>query len=84
MFEPKDSGSVAPARLVVEIFQVVLHKADEPNVVADLGNAHVLPREGMTQIHFPPVQTNPPATRHEHRRVVEGLGERLQAAIDAP
>jgi hypothetical protein len=42
-----------------------LHKADEPDTLADLSDADVLSREGMTQVDLPPLITDSPAVRLE-------------------
>ena len=61
------------ARLIVKIAKVVLHEGDEPDAVADLGDSDTLSREGVTEVHFLSLETDPAAMRHGDRRVVEGI-----------
>jgi hypothetical protein len=49
---------------MIEIAQVLLHKAHEPNAVPDLGDADILTREGVTEIHFSPLETDSAAAGH--------------------
>src|SRR6516165_10359456 len=66
-----------PARLVLEVAQVVLHEGDEPDPLAHLADAHVLPRKDVAQIDLPALETNPAAMRDGDGVVVEGVGELL-------
>jgi hypothetical protein len=50
----------------------VLHEGDEPNAVADLRDADVLPRKGVTEIHLPSLETNPPTVSAESVTYVSG------------
>jgi hypothetical protein len=54
-------GAFDPAGLVVEEVLVVLHKADQPDFLADLGDADVLAGEHPTQVDFAPPDADTPA-----------------------
>src|SRR5690349_6224624 len=72
-----------PACLVIEIAQVILHEADQPNAVPDLGDADVLSGEGVTEIHFPALETNATTRCDGNGRVVKGIRELVEASVDA-
>ncbi len=42
------------SHLVVEVAQIVLHEGDEPDALADLRDAHVLPGEDVTEMILRP------------------------------
>ena len=59
------------ARLVIEVSQVVLHEADEPNAVLDLLDADLLASED--QIDLAAFKADPAAVRHDHAPVMPGV-----------
>ena len=66
---------------MVEIAQVVVHKADQPDVVADLLDADVLPGEDAAEIDLLPVEADAAAARDGDGFVVERIVEFAQAPI---
>ena len=42
-----------PTRLIVEVAQIVLHEGDEPDALAHLRHADVLPGKHLAQIDLP-------------------------------
>jgi hypothetical protein len=71
-----------PARLVVEIAQIVVHEGHEPKVVAHLRDADVLSRNDVTEIDLASVKEDLAAVRRNKRRVVIRVGE-LAAFVEA-
>ena len=47
------------------------------------GHADVLAGEDVAEIHLPRLEADPPALRHGEGRIVERVGEFLEAAIRA-
>ena len=62
-----------PALLVVEVPQIVIHKADQPDPVARLAHADVLARKHRIHVDLPALPTNPPAAG-DGRRPVRAAG----------
>ena len=60
-----------------------MHEGDEPNALADLRHADVLPGEDVAQIHLPSLEANPAALGDGEGPIVERVRELLHAAIDA-
>ena len=60
-----------PARLVVEIAQIVLHEGNEPNVLADLRDADLLPGKDVTEIDLLALEADPTAPGYQDRLVVK-------------
>jgi len=61
-FEPKGSAIGSPG-FVVKVAQIVVHERDEPQAIADLGDAHVLSGQRMTQIDLAAMEADPPTVR---------------------
>ena len=59
--------------LIIELTQVVLHKADKPSLLADLLDAHLLACEGLTDIDFLGSQADAPAARDGDGAIMEGI-----------
>ena len=55
-------------------------EGDEPDALADLRHAHVLPREDLAEIHFLALEADPAAFRHRDRLVVKGTGQVTELA----
>ena len=53
-----------PARLVVEVAQIVVHEGDEPDALADLRHADVLSGKDVAEIDLPAVEADPAAVGH--------------------
>jgi len=68
-----------PAGLVVEVSQIVSHKADEPDVVVGLLDADGLAGEDGAEIDLSAFVADAPAGRDGDGLVVEGIGEFGQA-----
>ena len=66
---------------MIEETEVVLHEADEPDVVADLLDTDVLPGEHGAEVDLLLVEANAPAARHRDGFVVERIVELTQAPI---
>lgn len=62
-----------PAGLVVEEAQVVVHKADQPDLLLDLADADPLAGKDMTEADFALADTDAPARGDQHRAIVEGV-----------
>ena len=54
------------------IAEIAGHEGDEPDPLADLSNADVLPGKHGTQIHLPALKTDAAATGHGDRLIMEG------------
>jgi hypothetical protein len=50
-----------PARLIVEVSQIIVHEADEPNALVDFPDAELLSGQHGGDIDFLAVQAKPPA-----------------------
>jgi hypothetical protein len=46
---------------VVEVAEIIVHKTDEPNLLADLPDADALAREHGAEIDLPPIEADAPA-----------------------
>jgi hypothetical protein len=66
-------------RLVVEIPQVVVHEADQPDVVSGLLHAHILAGQDLTEIDLVPLVADAAAAGHDGGPVVERVIELLEA-----
>ena len=66
---------------MIEVTEVVVHKADEPDVVTHLFDAHPLAGEDLTEVHLASVEADAATVRHGRRLVVERIVQVAQAAI---
>ncbi|WP_158231375.1 hypothetical protein [Bradyrhizobium sp. C9] len=66
-----------PARLIVEVSQIIIHEADEPNPVIGLFNSDDLTSEYLAEIDFLPVEADPTAGRDGDDLVMQGIVELL-------
>ena len=66
---------------MIEVAEIVLHKADEPYVVGDLQDADILAGEDGAEVDLLPVAADASAARHCDRPVMEWIAEFLQAPI---
>ena len=66
---------------MIKISQVVLHEADQPDSVAHLLDADVLPREDAAEIDLSPIEADPPAVRDSDGFVVERIVELAEAPV---
>ncbi len=70
-----------PTRLVVEVAEIVVHEADEPNLLADLLDADALAGEDGAEIDFLPIEADAPACGHGDGSVVERVIKFWQASV---
>src|SRR5260370_40421619 len=70
-----------PACLVGEVAEVILHKADQPNLLADLLDADALAGEDRAEIDFLPIKADAPACGHGDGPVVEWVIKFQQASV---
>ena len=70
-----------PTRLVIKVPQVVVHEADEPDVLVDLGDAHLLSGEDSAQVHLALLVADPAARGHDRGSIVEGILELAQTPV---
>ncbi|MBS1867703.1 MAG: hypothetical protein JSS69_17450, partial [Acidobacteria bacterium] len=68
-------------RLQIEVSQIIIHKADQPDVVVHFFDARGLPGEDRAEIDFPATQANA-ATTGEHDGSVVEKGSRLKTSIN--
>ena len=81
-----------PAGFVVEVAEIVVHEADQPNLLADLLDADALAGEDGAEIDLLPIEADAPACGHDDgscrgngNRVPAGLGrDALNARIALP
>jgi hypothetical protein len=83
-FGPKGFfGRLEPACLVVEVAEIIVHEADEPNVLVHLFDSDALAGEDSAEVYFPPIEAGAPARGHGDGLVVERVIELWQAPIGA-
>ena len=70
-----------PAGLVVEVAEIIVHEADEPNLLADLLDADALAGEDGAEIDLLAIEADAPACGHGDGSVVEWVIEFRQAAV---
>jgi hypothetical protein len=58
-------------------------KVTSQSSIADLGDADVLSRQGLTEVDPPPLEANPPAVGDRDGRVVKRVGQVLESPIGA-
>ena len=68
---------------MVEVAEIIVHEADEPNVLADLLDADALAGEDGAEIDLLPIEADAPARGHGGGPVVEWVIEFPQASIGA-
>ena len=68
---------------MVEVAEIIIHEADEPNVVADLFDADALTSEDQTEIDLVPIEADAAACGHGDGFVVERVIEVWQAFVGA-
>ena len=69
--------------LQIDVTEIVVHKADQPNTVVDLFDTHGLTRERSAEIYFLFENADPPAVGNQSRPIVERIGEFSDAAVRA-
>ena len=68
---------------MIEVAEIVVDEADEPDVLADLFDPHLLAGEHLTKIHLAAVETDPAAVGDHRGPVVERIVEFTQSLIGA-
>lgn len=58
--------------------QVIMHEADEPDLVSDFSYPHALAREDDTQVDFAPPDAHPSTLSHPQGAVMERILGNLQ------
>jgi hypothetical protein len=69
--------------LPIDITEIIVHKADQPETVVDFFDAHRLTGERSAEIDFLAENTNSPAASDQRGSIVEGIREFSNAAIRA-
>jgi hypothetical protein len=60
-----------------------VHEGDEPDPVADLRDADLLPGKDVTEVDLAALEADPTAVGHHDRLVVKGIRQLLEPAIHA-
>jgi hypothetical protein len=68
---------------VVEVPEIVVHKADEPKLLAYLFDSHVLTGKYGAEIDFLPIEADASARSHSDGFVVERVLEFWQSGVGA-
>src|SRR5258705_7781463 len=74
-------GALDPTALIVEEAQVVVHEADEPDVVSDFSHANVLSREDLTEVDFAPSEAQAAALGHGDGHVMERVMQLRESRV---
>ena len=61
--------------LKIDVTEIIVHKADQPNTVVDFFDAHSLTRERGTEIYFLFENADPSAVGNQSGAIVERIGE---------
>ena len=67
--------------LIVEVSQIIVHEADEPDVLVDLFDSDFLAGEDLAEIDLVSVEADPAAGGHDDGLVMEGVVELGQTSI---
>jgi hypothetical protein len=82
-FGPKEfCKGFEPASLVVEVSEIVTHKADEPNPVVGLFDSDGLPREHLAEIDLLPIEADAAAGCEGGSPVMEWVIDVRKARIN--
>jgi len=68
--------------LVVDVAKIIVHKADEPNLVTNLLDSDALAGEDGTEIDLAPVEADAPACGDGDGPVVERVIDVGQACVE--
>ena len=66
---------------MVEVSEIVVHKADQPDPIVDFFNTHRLTCERSAEIDFLFVNADSSATGDKSCPIVEGIGKLSDAAV---
>src|SRR5499433_4130217 len=69
------------SRLQIEVSQIIIHKADEPDVVVNLLDADGLTGKALAEVDFFVPQTDATAARDHDGFVVEGIVDVGQSGV---
>ena len=67
--------------LKIDVTEIIVHKADQPNTVVDLFDAHGLTGERGTEIYFLFENADPSAAGDQNCPIMERVGELSDAPI---
>jgi hypothetical protein len=67
--------------LKIDVTEIIVHKADQPNTIVDLFDAHGLTGERGTEIYFLFENADPSAAGDKNGPIVERIGEFSDATI---
>ncbi len=67
--------------LKIDVTEIIVHKADQPNTVVDFFDAHSLTRERGTEIYFLFENADPSAAGDQNGPIVERIREFSDAAL---
>src|SRR3984957_15576828 len=70
-------------RLQIEVSQIIIHKAQQPDIVVDFFDADRLAGKDLAEINFLATQTDAPASGDHDRFIVEGIVAVRQAGVGA-
>src|ERR1700734_297217 len=69
--------------LQIEVSQIIIHKAYQPDIVLNFFDAHGLTGKDLTEINFLATETDAPATSDHDGFIVEGIVDVRQAGVAA-
>ena len=81
---PKGFRRVAGSLLQIDISQIIVDEADEPNSLVDLLDAEALSGQDSGDVDFLPVEANAATGGDEDVAVVEGIIEVRQTLLGPP
>ena len=67
--------------LKIDVTEIIVHKADQPDTLVDLFDAYSLTRERSAEIYFLFENADPSAVGNQNCPIVERIGEFCDAAI---
>ncbi len=67
--------------LQIEVSQIIIHKAHQPDIVVDFFDAHRLAGKDLAEIDFLLAQTDAPATGDHDGFIVEWIVDVRQAGV---
>jgi hypothetical protein len=67
--------------LKIDITEIIVHKADQPDTLVDFFDAHSLTCERSAEIDFLSENADPSAARNQNRPIVERIGDFSDAPI---
>src|ERR1700724_3916685 len=71
------------ASLQIEVSQIIIHKAHQPDIVVDFFDADRLAGKDLAEINFLATETDAPASGDHDSFIVEGIVDVRQAGVGA-